>query len=797
MLATEEARELDTAAAFIPVPMLGGSLVGTSVLGGAPSLSAQAVARSAAMLPRAPSPPPPPAPQTPAVLAALSAAGAKSGAAGKPAADAIGEAEPLLSGVDSAHSVASAVTQPSAQPAQPSLFERSVPPSRTYAVVLGDLNYRLRMAPEQAVAEIAAAEVISRRGELLGERAWHRLLVVDELRNAVARGAAFPGFSEAAICFPPTYRRSIANQAMLRVDRAAGSFEASATVSSIFGLPKPAATGAEADSDSAAVPKRKHKGKIRTPSYTDRVLLRRPNAARPRLPKAVWTSYRSCEAVTGSDHVPVGATFVIDLTRRAARARKRIESAATPGAAASAIDAALKTVSNGHTGSAAAVSAPGWKAPLDTFSVLMPGVLGEALESSAREGVEASGDVRRAVSASGARALGGPGTGTGTRIMRLESGLGALAAASMLGKEAAFTDSDEESNDDDDGDADPTAGSTAKPLQEEKTNPELAKAIDARSDEAAAAPAADIGAPTDSTGRWSRVPVPVSVPVPRAAAKDATTGGGSVSALLTSSSRADRESVGSAPSRDGPAPDSPSHRTIPAVLDGAEAAARAVMQMQRACAPVPSATPRLPSRDCGATGASGAVGDDTQEDSSAASSFSAAGAASVADSLEDDELFASVVPPALPWQARGDAPPWMASAGQISSRGCLEGMWAADGDAERLDLRSLRPAQNGSWETGAHEPTVHSSPIPAAGASPRARITVPVMQSLQAVSEEGSLTPVHRESGADDDDATANEATAKASTVEADPPPTERSRTSSVFESAARFWRERASGRQQ
>ncbi|KAA0172687.1 hypothetical protein FNF27_05787 [Cafeteria roenbergensis] len=278
---------------------------------------------------------------------------------------------------------------------------------------------RDRMAPEQAVREIVAAERASGRGHWLGERPWHRLLAVDQLRDCMARGAAFPGFSEAAICYPPTYRRRVARtpaEAAL-VDRATGLFEDIAATSRLFSVPMPHEPPVKAS-------------KLRTPSYTDRVILRRPSAARPRLPTAHWTSYRSCEALQGSDHVPVGATFAIDLERHARRAERQ-ERAGTA-------ELLGGEPEEGLGGS--------------MMSALAPGLVGEELEASARDaqGLAAGEEERRAA-----------GGGTG-RLTRLQSGVGALAAAAMLGPGTDFTDSDDDgasaSGSEEGGDSGPASG---------------------------------------------------------------------------------------------------------------------------------------------------------------------------------------------------------------------------------------------------------------------------------------------------------------------------------------------------
>jgi hypothetical protein len=266
-----------------------------------------------------------------------------------------------------------------AEPSTPRPGEKHTLPSRAYTVMMGDLNYRLALPPSQVVKEIVAAEETSKLGQMGGEQPWHRLLAVDELRMAMAAGYAFPSFDEPAICFPPTYRRVVLDDPMAPApDRASGVFTSMASVSELYAVPL-----------DASEPR-----KLRTPSYTDRVLLRRPTRVRPRLPQAVWTSYRACEALTGSDHVAVGATLVIDL-------RKRVSSS----------DARLQSISR----------VPG-------------GWMGPSLQMSARSLPTVPPPVEH------------PESG---RTFRLPSGLGALAAASAAIPELeAFTDSDEDDEDD-------------------------------------------------------------------------------------------------------------------------------------------------------------------------------------------------------------------------------------------------------------------------------------------------------------------------------------------------------------
>jgi hypothetical protein len=96
------------------------------------------------------------------------------------------------------------------------------PPSHSYVFVAGDLNFRLRMPPQQALREIAHAERLSHRGTAGQEHPWHRLLALDELRASMASSDAFPGFEEARINFPPTYRRTHVPE--LRLVRVRGDY---------------------------------------------------------------------------------------------------------------------------------------------------------------------------------------------------------------------------------------------------------------------------------------------------------------------------------------------------------------------------------------------------------------------------------------------------------------------------------------------------------------------------------------------------------------------------------------------
>ncbi|KAH8076317.1 hypothetical protein JL721_312 [Aureococcus anophagefferens] len=117
----------------------------------------------------------------------------------------------------------------------------------------GDLNYRVDL-PRDAADDLIAA------------RDFAGLLAADQLAGALASGAAWAGYAEAPVAFPPTYK-----------------FDA-------------AADGALDVYDTS--PKR------RVPSYTDRVLVASRDAAAARI-----VDYGSVADLRSSDHRPVAATL--------------------------------------------------------------------------------------------------------------------------------------------------------------------------------------------------------------------------------------------------------------------------------------------------------------------------------------------------------------------------------------------------------------------------------------------------------------------------------------------------------
>jgi hypothetical protein len=92
-----------------------------------------------------------------------------------------------------------------------------ISPSRCYVIVVGDLNYRVNLSCEEALAGIVASDREARSNSGANaagpasvaayEAPWQRLLLHDQLRHVLRLGAVLPGFAEPPIAFPPSYRR--------------------------------------------------------------------------------------------------------------------------------------------------------------------------------------------------------------------------------------------------------------------------------------------------------------------------------------------------------------------------------------------------------------------------------------------------------------------------------------------------------------------------------------------------------------------------------------------------------------
>ena len=159
--------------------------------------------------------------------------------------------------------------------------------SRSYVIMLGDLNYRIRMPPE------AALQAICRAGRAVRDSApvraaeepspWAELLLHEELCSQLSTGAAFPGFDEPPVLFPPSYRRKRSTVPLLLSARGdwanlAAVSQAYATVVGSDDVPPLAAAAVEqvAGSTEAGSLQDAPSRSLRTPSYTDRILVRLP-----------------------------------------------------------------------------------------------------------------------------------------------------------------------------------------------------------------------------------------------------------------------------------------------------------------------------------------------------------------------------------------------------------------------------------------------------------------------------------------------------------------------------------------
>mmetsp|Transcript_7824 Transcript_7824/g.11945 ORF Transcript_7824/g.11945 Transcript_7824/m.11945 type:complete len:632 (-) Transcript_7824:26-1921(-) len=132
----------------------------------------------------------------------------------------------------------------------------------------GDLNYRVDLPRE--IAEFSVSEMESSSD---AEKIRMELLRHDQLLRSVAEGAAFPGFAEGKISFPPTFK----------FDKGTMNYDTS------------------------------HKQRV--PAWTDRVLYK-PNGVRV-------LEYQSVPEATHSDHRPVFATFRVSMLGRLLPPQKR------------------------------------------------------------------------------------------------------------------------------------------------------------------------------------------------------------------------------------------------------------------------------------------------------------------------------------------------------------------------------------------------------------------------------------------------------------------------------------------
>lgn len=141
----------------------------------------------------------------------------------------------------------------------------------------GDLNYRLDLSREEVQKSIKKISRLSKRSDPNHMRRIEKLrnflLQHDQLRNSIADGSAFPGFSEGTISFLPTFK----------YDKGTDEYDTSP--------------------------------KQRIPAWTDRVLFK------PLGTKVV--EYDCVQEACHSDHRPVYATFRVSREVRSARSRSK------------------------------------------------------------------------------------------------------------------------------------------------------------------------------------------------------------------------------------------------------------------------------------------------------------------------------------------------------------------------------------------------------------------------------------------------------------------------------------------
>ena len=158
-----------------------------------------------------------------------------------------------------------------------------------HAFFFGDLNYRITMAPIEALEATVAATCT--------DQGWGALHGRDELTTEMAAKRAFCGFAEASEpTFGPTYRR-------VR-DSDPGNYDDITVLNGCYTLAVQRGKTTSEDGDEVPVMA------PRTPSWCDRVLCHSNagKASRLRL-----DSYNLCDSLKASDHVPVSAVYKLRL----------------------------------------------------------------------------------------------------------------------------------------------------------------------------------------------------------------------------------------------------------------------------------------------------------------------------------------------------------------------------------------------------------------------------------------------------------------------------------------------------
>ncbi|RLO11574.1 hypothetical protein DYB28_010600 [Aphanomyces astaci] len=119
---------------------------------------------------------------------------------------------------------------------------------------------------------------------------WQSLFLHDELKQSMADGVILSDFEEAKIAFPPTYRRVL--DQMLDVRQLTTVAQVAALYTTVLG-----------------------EGRVRVPSYTDRILFHSLPGLRDRF---TCVQYTSAEYIGTSDHKPVSCVFDVLVDKAAA-----------------------------------------------------------------------------------------------------------------------------------------------------------------------------------------------------------------------------------------------------------------------------------------------------------------------------------------------------------------------------------------------------------------------------------------------------------------------------------------------
>ncbi|ETV81313.1 hypothetical protein, variant [Aphanomyces astaci] len=121
-------------------------------------------------------------------------------------------------------------------------------------------------------------------------QSWQSLFLHDELKQSMADGVILSDFEEAKIAFPPTYRRVL--DQMLDVRQPTTVAQVAALYTTVLG-----------------------EGRVRVPSYTDRILFHSLPGLRDRF---TCVQYTSAEYIGTSDHKPVSCVFDVLVDKAAA-----------------------------------------------------------------------------------------------------------------------------------------------------------------------------------------------------------------------------------------------------------------------------------------------------------------------------------------------------------------------------------------------------------------------------------------------------------------------------------------------